>query len=273
MMIGDVFVTAHNQVNSKEFRLKKSLGQNFLKSQSVVQRIVDLIPDKPKDCVEIGPGAGKMTRMLLKKGHVVHAFEIDRRLEEPLKETFKDFSNFRLHMGDYLKVPVPKKLAQKELCVISNLPYNNGTAIIKKVLKDFSPLRLCVFMLQKEVALRMVSDPGNKSYGSLSVFMQYHFDIEIAFTVSPKHFTPQPKVDSTVIKLIPKTQKPLGDNPEEFFEFVRQGFKMRRKKLKNNYDFDMMTYASKIGLGSSVRAEEISLDCWIRLFQEVKKDA
>lgn len=270
--IEDVFFTAHDERTSKEFKLKKSLGQNFLKSKSVVQRIVNLIDDKSIECVEIGPGSGMMTRLLLNEGHQVHAFEIDRRLEDPLKERFKDEPNFRLYMGDYLKTTVPIELSQRELAVVSNLPYNNGTAIIKKVLRDFSAIRLCVFMLQKEVALRMMSDPGNKSYGSLSVFMQYHFDIELAFTIGPKHFNPPPKVDSTVIRLIPKKEKPLGENPEEFFEFVRQGFKMRRKKLRNNYDFDIMTYASKIGLENMVRAEEISQEQWIRLFREVKRD-
>lgn len=267
-----MFFTAHDERSSKDFRLKKSLGQNFLKSQSVVQRIVDLIDDKCLECVEIGPGSGMMTQLLLNEGLRVHAFEIDRRLEDPLIERFKEYPSFQLYMGDYLKTIVPVELSQRELCVISNLPYNNGTAIIKKVLKDFSAICLCVFMLQKEVALRMVSEPGNKSYGSLSVFMQYHFDIQLAFTISPKHFNPPPKVDSTVIRLTPKKEKPLGENPEEFFEFVRQGFKMRRKKLKNNYDFDIMTYASKIGLENTVRAEEISLDNWIRLYREVKRD-
>lgn len=267
-----MFFTAHDERDSKEFRLKKSLGQNFLKSQSVVQRIVNLIDDKCLECVEIGPGSGMMTQLLLNEGHQVYAFEIDRRLEEPLKERFKEYPSFQLYMGDFLKTTVPVQLAQREVCVISNLPYNNGTAIIKKVLRDFPHLSLCVFMLQKEVALRMVSDPGNKSYGSLSVFMQYHFDIELAFTIAPKHFNPPPKVDSTVIRLIPKKKKPLGENPEEFFEFVRQGFKMRRKKLKNNYDFDIMAYASRIGLENTVRAEEISLDNWIRLYREVNRD-
>lgn len=267
-----MFSTAHDERNSSEFRLKKSLGQNFLKSQTVVQRIVDLIDDKSIECVEIGPGSGMMTQLLLNEGHRVHAFEIDRRLEEPLKERFKDEPDFHLYMGDYLKTTVPVDLSQRALAVVSNLPYNNGTAIIKKVLRDFLAIRLCVFMLQKEVALRMMSDPGNKTYGSLSVFMQYHFNIESIFTIGPKHFNPSPKVDSTVIRLIPKKEKPLGENPEDFFEFVRQGFKMRRKKLRNNYDFDIMTYASKIGLENTVRAEEISLEQWIRLFQEVKRD-
>ena len=269
---GDVFVTAHDQVKSNDIRMKKSLGQNFLKNRSIVRQIVDLIGKDVLECVEIGPGSGVVTQMLLDQGHVVHAFEIDRRLEEPLQERFGDFTSFRLYMGDYLKTEIPEELSRREVAVVSNLPYNNAIAIIKKVLTDFSSTKVCVFMLQKEVAQRMVSEPGTKSYGSLSVFMQYHFDIKLALTISPKHFTPQPKVDSTVIKLIPKKGKPLGENPSNFFDFVRQGFRMRRKKLKNNYDFDIMTYASRIGLGSSVRAEEISLDQWIRLFEEVKRD-
>jgi len=102
--------------------------------------------------------------------------------------------------------------------------------------------------------------------------MQYHFDIHMVFTLSPKHFSPPPKVDSTVIRLFPRKDKPLGDNPESFFDFVRQGFMMRRKKLKNNYDYDIMVYASRIGLSDAVRAEEISLQQWIKLYQEVKRD-
>ena len=253
-------------------KLKKSLGQNFLKNQSVVRRIVDLIPDEELVCVEIGPGSGAVTGTLLKKGFEVHAFEIDRRLENPLIEKFMDYSSFYLYMGDFLKTEIPLELSDREVAVVSNLPYNKATAIIKKVLTDFSSIKVCVFMLQKEVAQRMISEPGNKSFGSLSVFIQYHFKVKLAFTLSPKNFNPQPKVDSTVIRLYPKKEKPLGENPDEFFDFVRQGFRMRRKKLKNNYDFDIMTYASRIGLGCSVRAEEISPDQWIRLFEEVKRD-
>ena len=230
-------------------KLKKSLGQNFLKNQSVVRRIVDLIPDEELVCVEIGPGSGAVTETLLKKGFEVHAFEIDRRLENPLIEKFMDYSSFFLYMGDFLKTEIPPELSDREVAVVSNLPYNKATAIIKKVLTDFSSIKVCVFMLQKEVAQRMISEPGNKSFGSLSVFIQYHFKVKSAFTLSPKNFNPQPKVD-----------------------FVRQGFRMRRKKLKNNYDFDIMTYASRIGLGCSVRAEEISPEQWIRLFEEVKRD-
>lgn len=265
-------VTAHDQEKSKTIRLKKSLGQNFLKSQSAVERIVDLVGNEPSECVEIGPGAGVMTQLLLKRGHRVHAFEIDRRLEQPLKERFQHNPEFELYMGDYLKTIVPADLSEKEVCVISNLPYHNGTAIIKKVLVDFSSIKVCVFMVQKEVAMRMCSDAGHKSYGSLSIFMQYHFDIHMVFTLSPKHFNPPPKVDSTVIRLFPRKEKPLGNNPESFFDFVRQGFMMRRKKLKNNYDYDIMAYASRIGLSDAVRAEEISLQQWIKLYQEVKRD-
>jgi len=270
--IGDVLVTAHDQEKSKTIRLKKSLGQNFLTSQSAVERIVNLVGNEPSDCVEIGPGAGVMTQLLLKRGHKVHAFEIDRRLEQPLKDRFRDYPGFRLYMGDYLKTSIPEELSEKCVSVVSNLPYHNGTAIIKKVLGDFSNIKTCVFMVQKEVALRMCSEAGHKSYGSLSIFMQYHFDIHMVFTLSPKHFNPPPKVDSTVIRLFPRKEKPLGDNPESFFDFVRQGFMMRRKKLKNNYDFDIMVYASRIGLSDAVRAEEISLQQWVRLYQEVKRD-
>jgi len=267
----DVFVTTKNWEKRYDITLKKSLGQNFLKDSSVADRIVALIPPHCKECVEIGPGSGAMSEALLNRGLRVHAVEIDRRLEELLRDRFKDNSAFKLYMGDYLKFDIPESLRDKSLAVISNLPYNNGTAIIKKVLKDFPKLRVCIFMLQKEVAQRLVSEPGKKSYGSLSVFMQYYFDITVEFNVSPKSFYPQPNVDSTILKFIPKVDKDLGQDPGEFFDFVRQGFAMRRKKLKNNYKFDIMLYARAIGLGDLIRAEEISIENWVKLFKEVKK--
>lgn len=174
-------------------------------------------------------------------------------------------------MGDFLKTAIPKKLKNSEIVAVSNLPYNTGTAIIKKIKSDFPKLKMCLFMLQTEVCERFAAKPGTKAYGSLSIFIQYNFDLLKEFKVSKKNFIPEPKVESSVIKMIPKTDKPLGENPEEFFEFVKTGFSQRRKQMKNNYETDIIPAMKTVGLSEAARAEEVSLEKWLELYDEYKQ--
>ncbi len=266
-MSGDVLVTAHDKENSSTIRLKKSLGQNFLKSQSAVERIVDLIGNEPSECVEIGPGAGAMTRLLLKRGHRVHAFEIDRRLEQPLGECFGDDPGFQLYMGDYLKSVIPEQLAQQEVCVVSNLPYHNGTAIIKKVLADFSNIKVCVFMVQKEVALRLEANPGTKAYGGLSVWVQTFAVPRILFHVSPHCFHPRPRVDSSVVGFVPR---PLpGVDKARLTRTIHLLFQKRRKQLgtilKPFQTESLQAWMDEEGIDRRLRPENLTPEQFVGL--------
>ncbi len=259
--------TSIEWIKKYDLKLKKSLGQNFLKNQNISKRIIELLPENP-DCtfIEIGPGAGSLTQELLERGNEVHAFEIDRSLEDLLNERFESNDRFHLHMGDYLKTEIDEALKKKEIIAVSNLPYNTGTAIIKKIKRDFPNLKLCLFMLQTEVCERFTALPGTKAYGSLSIFIQYHFELSIEFKVSKKNFVPEPKIESSILKMIPRKDKALGNDPEDFFEFVKTGFSQRRKKMKNNYETDILPALKAVDLSESVRAEALSLEKWLELF-------
>ncbi len=264
--------TSIEWIRKYDIKLKKSFGQNFLKNQNISKKIIALLPEISNSTfIEIGPGAGSLTEELLNSGRDVHAFEIDRNLEELLNERFKGNKRFHLHMGDFLKIEVDEALKHKRIIAVSNLPYNTGTAIIKKIKKDFPNLEMCLFMLQTEVCERFGAKPGTKPYGSLSIFIQYHFDLALEFKVSKKNFVPEPKIESSIIRMIPKENKPLGDDPENFFEFVKTGFSQRRKKMKNNYKTDITQSLKEAGLSEAVRAEELSLEKWIELYNIEKR--
>ena len=184
-----------------KFDYKKSLGQNFLKAKNIINKIADSINPTKKDLIiEIGPGAGALTKELVKKESDVICFEIDTRLKEMLEQidnnkltvVFKDFLS--ININDYID-----QTKYKNLYFVGNLPYYITTAIINKIVKESNPYEITI-MVQKEVADRFSAKPGTKDYGSISVFLQYNFDIERVCNVSKTCFEPVPKVDSSVIK-------------------------------------------------------------------------
>lgn len=231
-------------LNTKELikkygiRLTKSLGQNFLTDESVVKRIVDTAEIKSEDLVmEIGPGIGSMTGELAARAGRVVAVEIDRHLIPVLKENLKEFSNLEIINEDIMKVNVKSitgtehNMAQK---VVANLPYYITTPIIMKLLEEENDIELMVFMVQKEVAQRMVAKPGGKDYGALSVGVQYYAQPERVFDVPPHCFIPQPEVDSTIIKLKKNKTPPVNlKDKDMFFKVIKAAFGQRRKTLLN----------------------------------------
>lgn len=225
-------------IKKYNLHLTKSLGQNFLTDVNVVKKIADTA-DVGKDdvVVEVGPGIGTMTSELAQRAEKVIAIEIDKRLIPVLEDNLSSFSNVRIINMDIMKVDINVILSEHEgsnIKVVANLPYYITTPIIMKFLEEDVKIDMMVFMIQKEVAQRIVAQPGRKEYGALSVAVQYYSKPEKVFDVSPHCFIPQPDVDSTVIKLIINKEPPVAVlDKNVFFKTVKCSFAQRRKTLIN----------------------------------------
>ena len=215
-------------------RPKKSLGQHFLKDQNIAQKIVDTIDGFSQSTVlEIGPGTGVLTSLLVKKPDIdLYAIEIDSEAYEYLQATFPSLGE-KLIFKNVLKFNL-KEIFDTPITIIGNFPYNISSQIFFKVLENRDLVLDVVCMIQKEVAQRISSPHGNKTYGILSVFLQAFYDIEYLFTVSPSVFVPPPKVNSGVIHLKRNKRKSLDCNEDMFFRIIKMGFNQRRKTLRNS---------------------------------------
>ena len=254
-----------------EHNFKKRFGQNFLKDKTVIDRILSNVVLTPDDLViEIGPGGGAMTKELIKKTRVL-AYEVDTDLKQVY--TGKEFDkNLEVIWADFLKQNVRediKNYKYNKLFLIANLPYYITTPIIVKLIEERLQFDSVIVMVQKEVAERFSSPPGSKKYSSITVFLNYYFDIEKLFDVNRRSFYPVPNVDSAVIRL-KKKEKPLIVKDEKlFFNFIRDSFKYKRKTLRNNignYDLNKVEEVlKKYDKDLSIRAECISLDLFIEI--------
>lgn len=215
--------------------MSKRLGQNFLIDAGIVQGIVDVADIKPGDRVlEIGPGIGTLTQALCEAGADVTCVELDKRLPEILAHTLESYDNVRVIQGDILKVNILEIMGEEPFKVVANLPYYITTPIIMELLEKHLPITDIVVMVQKEVAERMAATPGGKTYGALSVAVQYYTVPEIALYVPPRSFMPPPEVDSVVVDCKVR-QEPAVDLIDEkmFFRVVKAAFGQRRKTLNN----------------------------------------
>lgn len=215
--------------------MSKRLGQNFLIDAGIVQGIVDAADIKPGDRVlEIGPGIGTLTQALCEAGADVTCVELDKRLPEILAHTLESYDNVRVIQGDILKVNILEIMGEEPFKVVANLPYYITTPIIMELLEKHLPITDIVVMVQKEVAERMAATPGGKTYGALSVAVQYYTIPEIALYVPPRSFMPPPEVDSVVVDCKVR-QEPAVDLIDEkmFFRVVKAAFGQRRKTLNN----------------------------------------
>lgn len=230
-------------VKKNNLRLTKALGQNFLTDDSIVGKIADSAEIVKSDLIiEVGPGLGSMTSLLAERAGQVIAVEIDKRLIEPLTQNMAGYSNFSLINNDIMKIDLKKLIYEicnnnsdiKAVKVVANLPYYITTPIIMKILEDNLEIDCCVFMVQREVADRMVAKPGGKDYGALSVAVQYRSIPQKAFDVPPHCFIPQPEVYSTVVRLDIRKSAPVAVKDEKlFFRVVKASFGQRRKTLLN----------------------------------------
>jgi 16S rRNA (adenine1518-N6/adenine1519-N6)-dimethyltransferase len=212
-------------------RAKKRFGQHFLTDRHYVERIVQAIaPSRSDAMVEIGPGTGILTRELVKHVAHLHVVEIDRDLAAGLRREFPGDA-LTVHQADALEFDFDSLPAP--LRVVGNLPYNVSTPILFRVAALADRLRDAVFMLQKEVVERMVARPSTPEYGRLSVMLQYRFDMALALRVPPGAFTPPPKVDSAVVRMVPLGRDRMCANDEALFErIVAAAFSQRRKMLR-----------------------------------------
>lgn len=257
------------------FSFSKSLGQNFLIDENVLNKITAAAGISAGDCVlEIGPGAGTLTQRLAMLGARCTAVEIDKALLPILSETMSEYESFHLVNNDILKVDI-KALAESDFGgepfhVIANLPYYITTPIVMRLLEEKLPVRSMTLMVQKEVADRMCAPCGGKEYGALSVAVQYYSEPSVICRAEPHCFIPQPKVASSVVhlKVADKPRFTVGDE-RLFFAVVKSAFGQRRKTLVNalskspyiNVEKDTVIAALKcLGLDESIRGERLGIE-------------
>jgi len=260
-------------MNQKDFNFKKKFGQNFLKDDSIPRKIVEhanILDDSL--VIEIGPGAGALTKILGCKAEHVLCYEIDDSLEDILDLELINYDNVDIIFDDFLNRDVKKdieKYSYSHLYVVANLPYYITTPIVTKIVEEGIDVEKVVIMIQKEVADRFAAKPNSKEYGSITVFLNYYFDIKKEFLVSRNCFVPKPNVDSIVISLNKKKEMLLVNDQELFFKLVRDSFHFKRKTLRNNlkgYDLEKVEDVLKeYKFDLSVRAEDLPLEVFVKI--------
>ncbi|HAT30404.1 MAG TPA: 16S rRNA (adenine(1518)-N(6)/adenine(1519)-N(6))-dimethyltransferase [Janthinobacterium sp.] len=246
---------------------RKRFGQNFLHDKYVLDNITAAIaPQSDDTLVEIGPGLGAMTGQLLKQLGTMHVVELDRDLVARLEKTFNP-AKLTIHSGDALKfdfstIPVPEG---KKLRVVGNLPYNISSPLLFR-LAEIAPLvQDQHFMLQKEVVERMVAEPGSKTYGRLSVMLQWRYKMALLFIVPPTAFDPPPRVESAIVRMIPLEER-LPCNQDNLEAVVMKAFSQRRKVIRNCLA-GMFTEAQIVaaGIDPTMRPETVGLEQYVAL--------
>ncbi len=248
---------------------KKSLGQHFLHERGVVDRIILALDPQPGDhIVEIGPGQGAMTLPLLERHGRLTAIEFDRDLLAPLAEAARSRGSLELIHANVLDVDLRALAgAAGRIRLVGNLPYNLSSPILFHALDHADAITDMVFMLQKEVVERMAAPPGSKVYGRLSVMLQAWCRVTALFTVGPGAFRPPPRVDSAVVRLVPRAPEEVGiADPAWFAAIVRDAFGQRRKTLRNALSrlLDARAIAAA-GVDPQARAEQLAVTDFVRL--------
>lgn len=249
----------------KNVRAKKHLGQHFLNDPSIASEIINLLKKNTQNVLEIGPGMGALTQLLLKKNYTTHVVEIDKESVTYLK---KKFPNLNIHEGDFLKLNIKQKYPFN-FSLIGNFPYNISSQILFKILDNRDQITEIVGMFQKEVAERVFCKQGRKR-GILSVLLQTFYDIEYCRTVDENVFIPQPKVKSAVLRLMRNKRKKLHVNENKFRLVVKSAFHQRRKKLSNALKAFKLTDNEKILNLLNLRAEQLSVEDFIKITSYVK---
>ena len=246
-------------------KAKKKFGQNFLVDRYFISKIVNEInPKEGNNILEIGPGKGAITEPVLKKINQISVVEIDPDMIKILKHKIST-KNISILAEDVLGIN--DEFFEKFNKIIGNLPYYIATEIILKLTKIYSSSSELYFMVQKEVAERITANPSSKSFGRLSVILQYYFDTELLFELPPEAFSPQPKITSAFIRLIRKKRvSPKVINKDNFEQIVKIAFSQKRKTIKNNFknilfekDFLNLEISPKI------RSEALAIDQFIKL--------
>jgi 16S rRNA (adenine1518-N6/adenine1519-N6)-dimethyltransferase len=277
--------TTNKTIKKHNFHIKKKYGQNFLTDQNILRNITDISSiDKETLVVEIGPGFGSMTEILLEKAKKVLAYEIDKDLIPILNDNL-DNENLILINDDILKRDIDEDIRKidedfNNIVVVANLPYYITTPIIMKVLEQSNLVKELVVMMQLEVARRFTSKPRTKDYNSLSIVIQFKTESKIALKVPRTVFVPAPNVDSAVVHMKVKNDiAPSPDDLEVFFKLVRTSFTQRRKTLVNNLSSGFNITKDMIkeilvecDFGENVRAEELSVENFVELSNKFNRE-
>ena len=269
--------------NKFGFTFKKGLGQNFLTSREILEKIVESA-EIDGGVMEIGPGFGVLTRDLSAAAKKVAAIEIDERLIEVLRFTLADCENVKIIHGDALKLDLGALIAEEfegmSVSVAANLPYYITTPIITRLLEERLPVKNIVVMVQKEVADRLAAKPGTKDYGAVSVLCQYFTEPETVAVVPAELFVPQPKVDSAVLKMRVLDEPKTKPNDEKlFFKTVKAAFSQRRKTLLNCLSGAfpipkerLVSIMTSAGIAAQRRGETLTIEEFTALADELKKE-
>jgi 16S rRNA (adenine1518-N6/adenine1519-N6)-dimethyltransferase len=251
---------------------RKRFGQNFLHDMRIIQRIVSSIaPKEHEPILEIGPGQGALTAVILPHKPQLTAVELDRDLAAMLRTKFADNNNFSLIEGDALQFDLHSlNAAPHSLRVVGNLPYNISTPLLFHLLSQRECIRDMHFMLQKEVVQRMAAEPGSKDYGRLSIMAQYYCQVTSLFDVPPGSFFPPPKVMSAIVRLQPREAELAAHNTQTLSQLVNIAFQQRRKTLRNTLKI-IATEEQIIaaGINPDARAETLSVTDFVRLANQL----
>ena len=263
------------------FVFKKGLGQNFLSSQSVLEKIADAAEIENEGVIEIGPGFGVLTNELAKRAEKVLALEIDDRLIPILRDTLSEYDNVKVINNDVLKTDIAEliknEFGDKRVSVAANLPYYITTPIITSLIENRLPLKNLVVMIQKEVADRITAQPGTKDYGAISVLCQFYTKPELVCNVGAELFVPPPKVDSAVVKMAFRDEPAVEVKDEKmFFRIVKAAFSQRRKTLLNclaaNFPInksDLTNIMESVDIAPTRRGETLSLEEFATLSEAI----
>ena len=266
----------------------KSLGQNFLINEEAVEKIVEGANISKEDLViEIGPGLGTLTKELLEKAGKVIAIELDKRMLEILTDRFSLYNNFEIINEDVLKVDLIEVInrnldsqALKSAKIVANLPYYITTPIVMKLLEEKLPIESITIMIQKEVADRLIERPGGKNTGAITYAIYYYATAEEIYKVMPDSFIPEPAVESKVIKLTIRDNKPIDiENEELMFKIIKYAFMQRRKTLVNSLENskifkskkDIIDMLEKLDIDTKIRGEALSLEDYANIANFVTK--
>ena len=262
-----------------DVKFKKKFGQNFLKNLNIVKRIVSISTvDSDSLVIEVGPGGAIMTKELASVAKNVLAYEIDTDLSEELYKRLDGVNNVDIIFQDFLLSNIIEDIASydyKKLFFVSNVPYYITTPIILKLINSGLSFNKIVMMVQKEVGDRFSTSPGSREYGSITVLLNYYYDVKKEFFVSKKEFVPEPKVDSLIISFTEKKDRLFLKDFNYFEKLVRDSFQYKRKNIKNNLkNYDLKVIESVLldyGYDLNVRAEMLSVDIFVNLANELLK--
>lgn len=273
-------------MNKYNIKANKSLGQNFLIKEEVVEQIVESAKIEKEDLViEVGPGLGTLTKYLLEKAGKVICIELDKKMIEILNDRFFLYSNFELLNQDVLKVDL-KELIQKEksegkikhVKIVANLPYYITTPIMMKLLEEQLEIESITVMIQKEVAGRLIAVPGEKETGAITYTVYYYATAQGVIEVQKDSFIPEPEVTSKVITLKIRKKPPVQTkNKKMMFKIIKNAFMQRRKTLANalvntkifNNKEDAVQALKEIGLDENIRAEKLTLEDFANLSNKI----